>query len=53
MIENVKCPVFFIHGEKDNIIKYKHTIELYNLVPLEYRYKKMYYKFFLYLKKKE
>lgn len=28
IIENVTCPTLFIHGQKDNLISYSHSIEL-------------------------
>ena len=27
-MEKITCPVFFIHGKKDNLIPYSHSIEL-------------------------
>ena len=28
LIEKITCPTFFIHGQKDNLIPYSHSIEL-------------------------
>ncbi len=30
MIKKVKCPTFIIHGKKDRLIPYIHSIELLN-----------------------
>ena len=31
-IVNVKCPILLIHGTKDDLISYQHSVTLYNLV---------------------
>ena len=28
-ITNIKCPILFIHGKRDNLIKYEHSLELF------------------------
>ena len=34
-ITKVKAPTIFIHGKKDNVINYKHSVELHKLSPAE------------------
>ena len=29
-IKDVKCPILFIHGKKDSLINYEHTLKLKN-----------------------
>ena len=28
LIEKIKCPIFFIHGQKDTLVPYSHSIQL-------------------------
>jgi len=31
-IQDVKCPIYILHGTKDRIIPYQHALKLYNLI---------------------
>ena len=37
-VENINVPIFFIHGNKDEIIDYKHTIDLFEKCKSEQKY---------------
>lgn len=36
-IKNITCPVYFIHGKKDNVIPYTHTVALYEASTSAYK----------------
>lgn len=43
-IKNVKCPVFLIHGGRDLTIPFKHSVDLYNTMPKDQRYRPLWVK---------
>jgi pimeloyl-ACP methyl ester carboxylesterase len=36
-IESITCPTYFIHGKKDNVIPYGHSVDLFNTSKAEYK----------------
>ena len=34
-VANAQCPVFFLHGQKDTLIPYSHSVELNRVCPTE------------------
>ncbi len=34
-IKNIKCPILFVHGKKDRLIKCSHSQKLFDLAPVE------------------
>eukprot|EP00587_Corethron_hystrix_P010912 CAMPEP_0113303874 /NCGR_PEP_ID=MMETSP0010_2-20120614/4104_1 /TAXON_ID=216773 ORGANISM="Corethron hystrix, Strain 308" /NCGR_SAMPLE_ID=MMETSP0010_2 /ASSEMBLY_ACC=CAM_ASM_000155 /LENGTH=208 /DNA_ID=CAMNT_0000157935 /DNA_START=419 /DNA_END=1046 /DNA_ORIENTATION=- /assembly_acc=CAM_ASM_000155 len=37
-VQSIKCPVFIIHGKRDNVIPFFHAVKLLNAVPIAWRF---------------